>query len=195
MKKLYLGLVLLVLSMSLVFAISEQAGINAAQQAEEGQQIAGEVRSGTYIGMNGEEMEIETDGDRGLTLRVKNVEAHTYMNMTQESVQNRTRLHVELSNGFNSEVKVMPNTASERALAVLRAKCEARNCTIELKEVSTGNGNQTRAVYEMKTQKEARVLGLFRARMQIQTNVDAETAEVIMTKKPWWSFLATESAE
>ena len=86
----------------------------------------------------------------------------------------------------------MPDTASETALARLGAKCEENNCTIELKEV--GTRSQVKAAYEIKTQKQARVLGLFQVKMQVQAQVDAENGEVIQTNKPWWAFLATESA-
>jgi hypothetical protein len=93
------------------------------------------------------------------------------------------------------EVKIMPDTASERALERLRLNVcsEENNCSIELKEV--GNGNQTKAAYEVKVEKQARVLGLFKTKMQVQAQVDAENGEVIQTKKPWWAFLASESEE
>lgn len=149
------------------------------------------VQTGNYAGQNGESMQIEnSENGLGVTLRTRNVSAHIGLNMTQEKVQNRTKLQVRLSNGLNAEIKVMPDTASLRAQEVLGAKCEEKNCTIELKEV--GTGNQTRAAYEIKTQKESRVLGLFRAQMQVQTQIDAENGEVVQTKKPWWAFIATE---
>lgn len=93
------------------------------------------------------------------------------------------------------EVKIMPDTASERALERLRLNVcsEENNCSIELKEV--GNGNQTKAAYEVKVEKQARVLGLFKTKIQVQAQVDAENGEVIQTKKPWWAFLASESEE
>jgi hypothetical protein len=31
--------------------------------------------------------------------------------------------------------------------------------------------------------------------MQVQAQVDAENGDVILAKKPWWAFLATESEE
>ena len=89
----------------------------------------------------------------------------------------------------------MPDVAAQRALERLRLRnCnESAGCTIELKEV--GQGNQTRAAYEIQTQKQARFLGLFKTRMQVQAQIDAENGEVIQTKKPWWAFLASEKDE
>ncbi len=163
------------------------------REAEQGtgQGLQQTLELGDYFNQAGDQMQVRAGEDNGITLRVRDSEAQSLMNITQERVQDRTKLMVHLSNGMNSEIKVMPNTASETALARLGAKCEDRNCTIELKEV--GSGEQTRAAYEIKTQKQAKVLGLFQARMQVQAQVDAENGEVIQVKKPWWEFLATES--
>lgn len=162
---------------------------NQGEQAQLQNQVQAQVQEGTYMNQEGQQMQVKTGSGSEMKLQSGNVEAKTNMIMTQEQVQNKTMLKVKLSNGLNAEVKVMPNTASEVALARLGAKCEG-NCTIELKEV--GTGNKTRAAYEIKTQKESRVLGLFKAQMQVQAHVDAENGEVIQTKKPWWAFLATE---
>lgn len=163
----------------------------ATQNQGEQTQVQNQVQAqaGTYMNQEGQQMQIQAGSGSEMKLQSGNVEAKTNMMMTQEQVQNKTMLRVKLSNGLNAEVKVMPNTASEVALARLGAKCEG-NCTIELKEV--GAGNQTRAAYEVKTQKEAKVLGLFKAKMQGQAHVDVENGEVIQRKKPWWAFIATE---
>ena len=89
----------------------------------------------------------------------------------------------------------MPNTASETALQRLRLKvCSEENeCQIELKEVA--QNNQIKVAYEIKTQRQSKILGLFGARMQVQAQVDAENGEIIQVKKPWWAFLATEPQE
>jgi len=115
--------------------------------------------------------------------------------MKQETVQNKTKLSATLSNGKNAEIKVMPNTASEKALERVRLKvCSEENeCKIELKE--TGSGEQTKLAYELKTQRQSKVFGLFKAKMQVQVQVNAENGEVIKVKKPWWAFLASEPAE
>lgn len=169
-------------------------GLSTQNQGEENQlqnQVQAQVQTGTYMNQAGQQMQVQAGEGNEVKLQSGNVEAKTTMTMTQEQAQNRTKLQVKLSNGLNAEVKVMPNTASETALARLGAKCEG-NCTIELKEV--GTGSQIRAAYEIKTQKQVKVLGLFQAQMQVQAQVDAENGEVIQAKKPWWAFLAAESA-
>ena len=99
---------------------------------------------------------------------------------------------VTLSSGRKAEIKVMPITASERALERLRLKVcsEENNCTIQLKEV--GSGNETRLAYGVRAEKRYKVLGLFRAKRQVESEIDAETGEVIRTRGPWWAFLATD---
>jgi len=163
------------------------------QNQGENSQLQNQVRvqTGNYMNQAGQQMQIQSGVGNEVKLKVGGVEAKSKMQVGSEydSVQNRTKLQVKLSNGLNSEVKVMPDSASEKALERLKAKCEDE-CTIELKEV--GTGNQIKAAYEIKTQKEARVLGIFKAKMQVQAQIDAETGEFIKAKKPWWAFLAAE---
>lgn len=131
-----------------------------------------------------------------IRLRVNNISAECDCDLSEERIQNRTRLMVNLSNGRNAEVKVMPDVASVRALERLRLKnCnESNNCSIELKEVGQ-NSEERVLAYEARLERKAKFLGLFERRMEVRAQVDAETGEVIAVKKPWWAFLASEPAE
>lgn len=153
------------------------------------------VQSGNYTNENGQQMQIQEQSNNRLQLRVGNVSANCLLNLTQEQVQERTRLKTNLSNGKGAEIKIMPDTASKRAIERLKLKvCNLdNNCSIELKEV--GTGQQIRAAYEIQAQKEAKILGMFKTKMQVKAQVDAENGEIIRTQKPWWAFMATESAE
>jgi hypothetical protein len=82
----------------------------------------------------------------------------------------------------DKEVKVMPDTASEKAIATLQLKKEIE---IELKD--TG-----KPTYEITGEKEVKLFGLFKKGMSIKTEINAETGYIEKTKKPWWSFLAKE---
>jgi hypothetical protein len=148
------------------------------------------ARQGSFVNANGEQMQLKNEN--GITLRVRDVETHSALDIFAEQVQNRTQLRTTLSNGRNAEIWVMPTTASETAIQRLQLNyCRPdNNCSIELKEI--GQGEQARAAYEIMAQKQTKVLGLFQARMQVQAQVDAESGEVIQAKKPWWAFLATE---
>ena len=161
------------------------------QQVQAQVQAQARVRAGEYTTENGKQLRIQEQSNNRIQLRSGNVAAETAMEMTQDGA----KFQVKLSNGKNAEVKVMPDTASEKALERLRLRvCSEENqCQIELKEV--GKGEQVRAAYEVQAQRQSKVLGLFKAQMRVQAQVDAENGEVIRTKKPWWAFMATEPEE
>jgi len=177
-------------------AVGQQQDAPADQGATTTSQIQNRVKTGEYQ-VNGNRLMIQEKANNRIQLRVQNISADCDCNLTEEfdPVRNRTKLKITLSNGRNAEIKIMPDVASETALARLRLKnCdETKNCTIELKEV--GQGNQTRAAYEVKARKTFKIFGLFKNQEQVQTQIDAETGEEIASKRPWWAWLASESEE
>lgn len=146
---------------------------------------------------NGKIMTIEA-GRSGniITIIVNKTEVNTTLELEQETNEttNKTKLKAKLSNGRKAEVKIMPDTASERALERLRLKVcsEENNCTIVLKEV--GEGNETRLAYELQVKRHYRILGLFKAKAENRVEIDAENGGDSV-KKPWWAFLAREIEE
>lgn len=102
---------------------------------------------------------------------------------------------MSLSNGKQAEIKIMPATASTTAIAKLSLKvCSIENnCTIQLKE--TGTGNETSVVYEVKAQKKFKVFGIFSTQGEVTATVNVEDGKVTATRRPWWSFIASESSE
>ncbi len=168
---------------ALISAGNDTATVNAgeAQQVQAGE---------TYMTQAGETVQVQGEGDK-IRLRVRDAEAQTDLEVTSDG----QKLRATLSNGRKAEIKIMPDTASERALTRLRLKVcsEERNCTIELKQV--GTGEQARLAYEVQAERHSRILGLFQAKMQVRAQVDAENGEVINVGKPWWAFLATEPEE
>lgn len=138
------------------------------------------------VTVNGEDVEVTTESGK-TTLKSGNIEVNSQG--MKVSIENG-KVNVELSNGKNAEIKVMPATASATAIANMKAKCEANICTVELKEV--GSGDEAKVQYEVKTQKKAKFLGLFGTDMPISADIDASTGKVIKVHKPWWSFLASE---
>lgn len=175
-----------------------QTNVNLqTQNLGDGTQLQNQVKvqTGSYESANGEQMQIQNENQ--FRLQVGGVEAKSNMNVSSEydSIQNKTRLMIQLSNGKNTEIKIMPNTASERALERLRLKvCSfENNCVIELKEV--GSDNDKQLAYELQVERHSRIMGLFPAKMQVKAQISAENGEVIRIEKPWWAFIATESAE
>ncbi len=174
---------------------TSQVGDGTGEQVQTQSQDRVQVKTGTYSTESGQQVQVQTQANNMVQLKSEGVAAETKMLMTQQQTQEGTKLQVQLSNGKNAEVKVMPDTAAEKAMEQLRLKnCVAEEgCSIELKEV--GQGEQTKAAYEIKAQKQVKVLGLFRAKMNVEAQVDAENGQVIRTKKQWWAFLATDAEE
>ncbi|MEN7982105.1 MAG: hypothetical protein ABFQ65_01515 [Nanoarchaeota archaeon] len=204
-KKNFSILILLVVFMS--FAVTAQVGPGdgtgplhdeiIATGGQGGEPILGEGRGvmakpGEYFGQQGQMMQIFQNQGR-FSLKVGDSYANCLCNLTQEEFQNRTRLYARTSQGKDFEIKVMPDIASETALERLRLRNCGEDCEIELREV--GLGDDARFAYEMKTQRNSKVFGLFGARMNVEAQVDAETGELIRIDKPWWAFVATESEE
>lgn len=144
----------------------------------------------------------ETVTRNGEIIKITPVDGKTKLNSGDVKVDTELPIEVEGNNilvtqsdGVKSEIKIMPDVASEIALNRLRLKVcsEENNCTIELKEV--GKEEQSQIVYEFKIQRESKILGLFKKQMSVSAQVNAENGEVISIGKPWWAFLASEKDE
>ncbi len=102
----------------------------------------------------------------------------------------RMMFKVKLNNSKEVEVKVLPEDVMNKVKSRIRIKANDSNVSLELKEKKVGN--EEKLVYEVKTKKEARILGLFKTEIEVEAEVDAENGEVLDVKKPWWSFLTFE---
>jgi hypothetical protein len=209
MKKILtiLVLMLLVISTSLVLAegnMSEDAGNddmntnnteNEPIQNQKIEQVQEQVRTQIQEmvqNMNQTRMTLSKNM-AGIFIENGNHRVRSKFSSLEEVEGKVNEFKAKLSNGKDAFVKIMPETASEKAIQALRLNnCkEENNCTIELKEV--GQGNQIRAAYEIKTQKEGKLFGLFKKNMNVKAQIDAETGELIDKQKPWWAFMASES--
>ncbi|MBU2576408.1 MAG: hypothetical protein KKF50_01675 [Nanoarchaeota archaeon] len=168
---------------------------NQGDASELQTQVQTQVRAGNYETSDGKQIQIQEMSNNQIELKSGNSKAETSLQVGSKAVGDKTVLSAKLSNGRDAEVKVMPDTASETALERLRLKTctEEAGCSIELKEV--GKGDEAKLAYEVKTQRQSKIFGLFKAKMQVQAQVDAENGEVIQTSKPWWAFLASEPTE
>ena len=151
---------------------------NSNLTRDEKQKILDELRS---LGQERRKVGVEyKDEVRGIRVEYRN-ELKNFLN--------ETKVDYKLRDGRNFSVKIMPEVASERAIERLGLKVcnESNGCSIGFKEV--GVENKTRLFYSLKAEKEGRFLGLFKTKMGVTSDVDAETGEVVRMKKPWWAFL------
>ncbi|MDO8183454.1 MAG: hypothetical protein Q7T49_00510 [bacterium] len=82
----------------------------------------------------------------------------------------------------DQEIKIMPDTASVKAIEVLKDK----DITIELKDVGQG---KSELVYEATASYGGKLLGLIKVEVPIRTLINTETGETSVVKKAWWRFL------
>jgi len=138
-----------------------------------------------------ENLQITHENKNRTRVRDGNFSVDCDCNLTKEKENNKTKLKMKLSSGKNSEIKIMPETASIIAIQKLMIKncAPENNCTIILKEV--GKNETAKAVYEMQIEKQVRILGMFKTKVQARAEVDVETGE-IKIKKPWWAKLVDE---
>ena len=192
MKKIFILMMMAFLAIGIVSAAGTGVpgeGIGGMNGSAEkvGSQMAKLQGEGQMMFGDGKVIECSQEGEK---IQLKTGE-HTAecegCNLNQEG----DKLMAKMSNGQNSEIKVMPDEANERALERLQLKDCGEDCSIELKEV--GKGDETKMAYEVKAQKESRLFGMFKTDMTVEATVDAETGEVIESRKPWWAFLASEA--
>ncbi len=182
--KLALVFIMMVLASSFVFAVGGQDAVGIYDTAK------------TYTAADGKEFQLENMEEKDLVrIRAGGVEANSSLEITRITSQEKTNLQAGLSNGKTSEIKIMPDTASEIAMERLGLKvCSAENnCVIQIKEV--GSGEQARAVYEVKADKKAKLFWILNTKMNVRAQVDAQSGNVTQIKKPWWAFLASETEQ
>ena len=97
---------------------------------------------------------------------------------------------VSLSNGDEILVKLSSQEARSKAESELDIE-DCSNCEVNLVEAKVKG--KSRAVYEVKARKQAKIFGIFRTSINVFANIDVETGEVVSVGKPWWAFLASES--
>lgn len=176
-------------------AIKEEIKGEVQNLVETRREIKKEIREEVKLRLEDKNITVKPLTDDQKEIIAEKINAKTGLNLSSEDIDNKTVLRAYMSNGKYALIKVMPDTASETAIARLKLKVcnESSGCTLVLKEV--GSGNDTRAAYEIKAKKKARILGFIRSNMDVESQVDAETGKIIKEKRPWWSFLAKEEDE
>jgi len=114
------------------------------------------------------------------------IEAENEIDLEEETSGTEYKLKARLRNGNVTDIKIMPDTASEIALERLRAL----NFTIQLRE-RLDNRNIPRVVYNIETNQNGRFLGVFKIALRANAEVDPETGELLEVNTPWWAFLVT----
>jgi major membrane immunogen (membrane-anchored lipoprotein) len=109
-------------------------------------------------------------------------EVETELEVEEEIENGIKKVKIKLKNGGKKELKVFPDEAALTAMDELGSE------EIELKLTESSEGELE---YEIKVEKEARVFGIFKAKMKIKGFINPDTGELIREKKAWWAFLAS----
>lgn len=152
-----------------------------------------------FVDANGEVQEVRVeieervreDGrvERKVKYKTEDGEDHeieSEIEIEEEDENGEVRFKAKLSDGSEKEVKVLPQQASE----IAREQFISRDIEIEIRERTDRNVPQV--VYYIESGKEGRFLGVFKLRMRVDGEIDAETGELIELNKPWWAFLVAE---
>lgn len=154
-----------------------------------------------FVDSDGEEREVEleieernVDGKSMKLFRADDngIEARSELEIRKnESADGRIVVKVKTKDGKEKEIKVLPDRASEIAKARLKAKFG--NNSLEIREIV--HNNLPRVVYHLEGNSSGKFLGIFKTNMNVNTEVDAETGEVVVVNRPWWSFMVKQDAE
>lgn len=90
-------------------------------------------------------------------------------------VSRQGKIYIETEDGEEKLVKILPSVASQKAIEALGEKFDR----IELKDVG-------RPVYEATKEVNGKFFGIIPVKMKYITQIDAESGDVIFTKKPWY---------
>jgi hypothetical protein len=91
------------------------------------------------------------------------------------------KIYGEFKGNQTKEIKVMPDEVEEKIKEKLKTRLE--NQIIELDEDG---------VYQVQTQKRARLFYLFPVKEKVKAEVNSENGEIIKMRNSWWGFLAKD---
>ncbi len=117
------------------------------------------------------------------------VEAEDEIGLEEDTNGTEYKLKARLRNGNVTQIKIMPDTASEIAIERLKAL----NFTIQLREKI--HNNIPKVVYNIEANKNGKFLGVFKLKMKSSAQIDPETGEVLEVNTPWWAFFVTGEDE
>jgi hypothetical protein len=125
--------------------------------------------------------------DKNLSIQSKNGEVIISENQTIVRIRNMEMIMENNSLFLNiSNQAVELNITPLQAMNVARIQNQTRTSSELIVEGETPK-------YQIREQKNVKVLGLFEARMDVDSKINALNGILESQSKPWWSFLAAES--
>jgi len=94
------------------------------------------------------------------------------------------KFYIFLKNNKTKSIKIFPDQIKEKLQKKLRQRNESYNITLD------ENG-----IYQVQTQKRAKLFFLFPVKEKVKIEIDSETGNIIKTKTSWWGFFAKDSKD
>lgn len=134
------------------------------------------------------EMKIRTNGN--LWNRLSDDDNKTVVKTRATIVAQKEGFAIDTKTGLKT-VKILPSQASKRAQEVLAKKfgsIQLKDANFELKD------ENNKAVYKLEQDENLKVFGLFNTNGRYAITIDAESGDVIKTKKPWFDFISSKES-
>lgn len=125
------------------------------------------------------EMTIHAGNSGNVIIQTKKINASTEVELYREN----GTLYGKFGNETRP-IKVLPDEVKMKIKERIKAKLE--NESIHLEEDGT---------YKIKAKKKSRLFFLIPISENIEADIDAETGEFIVVKRPWWGFVAKDEVE
>lgn len=138
-----------------------------------------EFENGTRV------MNVHAGNSGNTILQVKNINASTNVTLYKSD----GKVYGVFKNNETHEI-ILPDQARERIKEMEQIKEKRRINWTEENITLNEEG-----FYEIQAKKKSRLFWIFPVKEKFQSNVDAETGEVIHVRKAWWGFLARDIQE
>jgi hypothetical protein len=125
-------------------------------------------------------MTIKAGNSGNIIVQVKGIQAQTQVQLYKED----GKLYGQFKNNITKRI-LSPEQIQEK----IQEKLQIRNCSCDNIELNEEE------VYEVQTQKQAKLFGLFKVQKKVRLNYDASNGELIKQQNSWWGFLAKDAEE
>ena len=109
----------------------------------------------------------------------------------RSQLENQYKSSYQISTGEFIDVEITQQKAQEQIRNQIRERLRIQNCSCEnlqIVEVKNNMG-QLRVAYQSNEGIHGKILGIFNKKVNIQTNIDVETGELISMRKPWYMWM------
>jgi len=131
----------------------------------------------SQVNISNEQQKIEINYNKESKETQISIAGGVSVSTTQPVQIESSRLYMETSTGMQ-EVKISPTEASSMVPEA-----------IEVKGITLQESSQA-AVYNISGTKEARIFFLIPVSFSVETQVSAQTGQIVSVQKPWWSIFA-----